>query len=112
MAFRGPLKTAKYSLSPVPSTAGSERRSADRDPGYVIIQLQLYMIMAFIPHVERPTADAPFGSVVVRYEYKPLGRALVDAGLVQSAREYAVQPDSKKDPFTCLSIRPIRRSAC
>ena len=46
----------------------------------------------------------------IRYEYKRMGRALVDAGLVVSAREYAVPPDHHANPFEALS-RALRALA-
>ena len=39
-----------------------------------------------------------------------MGRALVDAGLIASAREYAVRPHWPRDPFSCLS-RKLRSIA-
>ena len=58
------------------------------------------MIENLLRNVKRPHAGSRFGWVNVEYEYKPQGRALVDAGLITSAREYAIPPHYYNDPFT------------
>jgi hypothetical protein len=68
------------------------------------------MIEQFLPRVTRPHASAAYGWVEIEYEYKPMGRALVDAGLVASCREYAVRKDWGRDPFACMS-RKLRAIA-
>ena len=46
---------------------------------------------------------AEHGVVTIRYRHSPLGAALVDAGLVNASREYAINVDKEKDPFHVLS---------
>merc|ERR1712185_242330 len=55
-----------------------------------------------MPQVQRVTPGARYGWVEVEYHYGAMGRALVDAGLVASAREVAIGPHWQRDPFACL----------
>ena len=48
--------------------------------------------------------------VTLRYWHKPLGSALVDAGLVNASREYVLNADMAKDPFQMLN-REMRQVA-
>lgn len=68
------------------------------------------MIESFLPRVQRPQAGSRYGWVTVDYHYGDMGRALVDAGVVASAREVAIGPHWQSDPFACLK-RELRSLA-
>lgn len=99
-AMRIPIDIAaleRYAQQPEAAEVPTRKRVANNTRSY------RQMIADFLPHVTRCAHGGPFGFVEVHTEYKRCGRALVDAGIISAAREYAIAQHAAHDPFFALS---------